>query len=90
MAGWTCRDKETIEWDGTIKAKAFDPAGGGGTGANDWASSATVIQPVVKTLTISGANLHATNIISGAFLQGDGGGITGIATTGGDTNLWTS
>lgn len=86
MAGWTCRDKETIEWDGTIKAKAFDPAGlPGPAGTGDgytWTSTALYTSPVNPLHIASAAGFIATGDVSGAFLYGDGSNIENIAVAG--------
>ena len=83
MAGWSCKDNEVIEWDGTIKAKRFDPAGsGGGGGSTVWTSDAVYLWPSVPTQIVSGAGFITGGAVSGAYIYGDGSNLTGLPTGG--------
>lgn len=74
MAGWTCPDREFIEWDGTIRATTGFEGDGSrltgvapGTGeANLWASNAIFIYPKVGSQIVSGAGLTTAGTVSGA------------------------
>lgn len=75
MAGWTCRDKEKICWDGTICADSYLGDGSrltgiaaGGGGGTLWASAANIISPIAVTQAISGAGLISSGVISGASI----------------------
>ena len=89
MAGWSCKDNEVIEWDGTIKAKTYKGDGskltgitGGGGGSTVWTSDAVYLWPSVPTQIVSGAGFITGGAVSGAYIYGDGSNLTGLPTGG--------
>lgn len=76
MAGWACKDREEIEWDGTIKATHGFV--GDGTRITGIVAVGDNLGNHIATQTVSGSIVDMTGYVSGALIYGDGSNLTNL------------